>query len=117
MARRCRKAESSSSDESDSSGSETSDSNKYDADSTEIGNDDDQQKDAGDVAQLFADNEHSSEYYMQQLEQFDETSFSKEDYSRSTVVLLDGIEQKWFRYGVHPAPRNFNALNGLQIEC
>ena len=97
MRRRCRKADSPSSDESDYSGSESSDDDKYETGPTELGNDEDQQRDIADAAQLFADNEHPPEYYMQQLEQFDEAVYTAEDYSKGTTLLLDRVEQKWFQ--------------------
>lgn len=97
MPRRCRNAKSLSSDESEYSDAGSSDNDSSDTDPTEISNEEDQQKDTSDVAQLFADNEHPPEYYMQQLEQFDETIYTQEDYSKGTVLLLDRVEQKWFQ--------------------
>jgi hypothetical protein len=67
----------------------------YDTDPTEPDCDEDQVKDAGDVAQLFADNEHSPEYYLQQLADFDESTYTQEDYSKGTTILLDQVEARW----------------------
>ncbi|KAK4862951.1 hypothetical protein LT330_010695 [Penicillium expansum] len=82
-----------SSDSSDDSGDD-----QYDTDPTEPDCEDDQLKDAGDVAQLFADNEHLPEYYLQQLEQFDESVYTQEDYSKGTVSLLDQVETRWNQF-------------------
>ncbi|KAJ5507903.1 hypothetical protein N7527_010046 [Penicillium freii] len=82
-----------SSDSSDDSGD-----SQYDTDLTEPDCEDDQLKDAGDVAQLFADNEHLPEYYLQQLEQFDESVYTQEDYSKGTVSLLDQVETRWNQF-------------------
>ncbi|KAJ5248104.1 hypothetical protein N7524_012064 [Penicillium chrysogenum] len=71
---------------------------QYDTDPTEPDFDDDQLKDAGDVAQLFADNENSPEYYLQQLAEFDESVYTKEDYSKGTTVLLDQVESRWKQF-------------------
>jgi hypothetical protein len=64
MSRRCRKADYQSSDDSDYPDGEDT---RYDTDPMEADDDDDQLKDVGEMAQLFADNEHPPEYYMQQL--------------------------------------------------
>lgn len=100
MARPRRKANSPSYEDehlsSDSSdGSDDSGGDQYDTDPTEPDCEDDQLKDASDVAQLFADNEHLPEYYLQQLEQFDESVYTQEDYSKGTVSLLDQVETRW----------------------
>lgn len=79
-----------SSDSSDDSGDD-----RYDTDPTEPDCEEDQLKDAGDVAQLFADNEHLPEYYLQQLKEFDESVYTQEDYSKGTVYLLDQVEMRW----------------------
>ena len=42
--------------------------------------DDDDDYNINDLAELFADNEHSSEYYIQQLKNFDETAYTKQNY-------------------------------------
>ena len=79
--------------------SKDSSDEQYDTDPTEPDFDEDQvNTDAGDVAQLFADNEHSSEYYLQQLADFDESVYTKEDYSKGTTVLLDQVEARWKQY-------------------
>lgn len=43
------------------------------------------------------DNEHPPEYYLQQLEEFDESEYAREDYSPGSTVLLDGIEEQWYK--------------------
>ena len=85
---------------------------QYDTDPTEPDCEDDQLKDAGDVAQLFADNEHLPEYYLQQLEQFDESVYTQEDYSKGTVLCLsltklkrDGISALHSLVGNPSTPR------------
>ncbi|KAL2866159.1 uncharacterized protein BJX67DRAFT_382255 [Aspergillus lucknowensis] len=50
---------------------------------------DNQLRDAGNAALLFADNKHPLEYYIQQLENFDKIMYIQEDYSKGTTALLD----------------------------
>ena len=98
MGRSRRKAKSPSYDKDEYSGSESSDDSgddQYDTDPTEPDCNEDQLKDAGDVVQLFADNEHPPEYYLEQLERFDESMYTQEDYSKGTVLLLDQVEARW----------------------
>ncbi|KAJ5982545.1 hypothetical protein N7451_012645 [Penicillium sp. IBT 35674x] len=76
MARRARKAHSPSSSESEQSDQESP-------------------GDINDAALLFADNEHSPEYYIRQLQDFDETVYNQEDYGKGTTALLDRIEEKF----------------------
>lgn len=97
MAHRRRKADYPSTDESGYSDGDSSDDMGYDTDPTELDEGEDQLRDASDVAQLFADNEHPPEYYIQQLENFDETVYTQEDYSEGTLLLLNRVEQKWFQ--------------------
>ncbi|KAH2975874.1 hypothetical protein KXV25_006790 [Aspergillus fumigatus] len=98
MAHRRRKADYPSTDESGYSDGDSSDDMGYDTDPTELDEGEDQLRDASDVAQLFADNEHPPEYYIQQLENFDETVYTQEDYSEGTLLLLNRVEQKWFQF-------------------
>ena len=44
-----------------------------------------------DCAYLLADEVHPPEYYLKQMEEFDESKFTTEDYSDSTTHLLDRI--------------------------
>jgi hypothetical protein len=100
MARSRRQARSESYDDSQIGEDSSDDSNdeQYDTDPTEPDFDEDQLKDAGDVAQLFADNEHSPDYYLQQLAEFDESLYTQEDYSKGTTALLDQVEARWKQY-------------------
>lgn len=50
-----------------SDSSDDSSDDQYDTDLTKPSCEDDQLQDAGDIAQLFADNEHLPEYYLQKL--------------------------------------------------
>lgn len=94
ISRCCWKPDSLSSNESDYSGSESSDDDRYQTNPTELGNDEDQEKDTGDAAQLSANNEYRLEYYMQQLEQFSKAVYTAEDYGKDTALLLNRVEQK-----------------------
>lgn len=95
MARRPRKADYQSSNDSDSSDRESTDDNRYDTDLTEPEDEDVPLQDASDAALLFADNEHPPEYYIQQLANFDETIYTQEDYAKGTTNLLDRVKEKW----------------------
>lgn len=53
--------------------------------------------DIADSAWLLADNDHPPEYYLRLAEEFDETEDAKEDYKPGTTILLDGIEEQWFK--------------------
>jgi hypothetical protein len=50
-----------------------------------------------DLADLLADNAHPLEYYIRQWMEFDKLEYTKEDYSTSTTLLLDWIEEQWFQ--------------------
>lgn len=95
MGRRSRKANCQSSSDSEYSERESNEDNRSDADLTEPEDEADQACNAGDAALLFADNEHTPEYYIQQLRNFDETVYTQEDYGKGTTALLDRIEEKW----------------------
>jgi hypothetical protein len=41
------------------------------------------------------DEVHPPEYYLKQMEEFDESEFTTEDYSNGTTHLLDQIEEQW----------------------
>ncbi|KAJ5627605.1 hypothetical protein N7490_009833 [Penicillium lividum] len=98
MARRARKAHSPSSSESELSDQESVGGNKSDTDLTDFEDDAEQPGDINDAALLFADNEHSPEYYIRQLQDFDETVYTQEDYGKGTTALLDRIEEKWTQF-------------------
>ncbi|KAJ5201731.1 uncharacterized protein N7498_006394 [Penicillium cinerascens] len=82
MARRARKAHSPSSSESELSDQESVVDNQSDTDLTEFEDNAEQPGDINDAALLFADNKHSPEYYIQQLQNFDETVYTQEDYGK-----------------------------------
>jgi hypothetical protein len=46
---------------------------------------------ASDVTLLFADNEHPPEYYIQQLNAFNEAIYKREDYDKGNTALLDRV--------------------------
>ena len=98
MARRHRgrKVDDSLSDESDVVFSDIEADPECETDLTSDG--EDQQQDCSDLAELFADNEHPPEYYIQQLDNFDEMIYSQEDYSQGTTRLLDRVERQWHQY-------------------
>ena len=52
-------------------------------------------KDDEDRAYLSPDNDHPPEYYIQQLETFDEEEYVKEDYKESSTRLLNYMEEQW----------------------
>jgi hypothetical protein len=95
MARRLRKPDYQSSNDSDGSDRENTIDNGYDTDITEPEDEDVQLQDVSDAALLFADNEHPPEYYIQQLANFDETIYTEEDYGKGTTALLDRVKEKW----------------------
>ena len=88
-----------SSDDSDSSERERTEDSQYDTDLTEPEDEGSQDRDVSNAALLFADNEHPPEYYIQQLKNFDETEYKKEDYGKGTTALLNRVEEKWSQYG------------------
>ena len=49
------------------------------------------------LIRLLADNEHPPEYYIRQLEEFDESEYTKQDYSDGSTQLLDRIEGQWYQ--------------------
>lgn len=93
--RSCRKADRQSSSDSDSSIWDSTKESRSDTDLTEPEDEDDEAFDTDDAALLFADNEHPREYYIQQLENFDDTVYTQEDYGKGTTALLDRVEEKW----------------------
>ena len=68
----------------------------------EDGDGDKEMGDVEDQASLFADGTHPPEYYLRQLEAFDEVEYTKEDYKDSSTRLLDRIEEQWNQYVVQP---------------
>jgi hypothetical protein len=51
-----------------------------------------------DSARLLADNEHPPEYYLRQQEEFEESEYTRQDYSGGSMLLLDRIEEQWYQY-------------------
>ncbi|KAF1814282.1 hypothetical protein P152DRAFT_465179 [Eremomyces bilateralis CBS 781.70] len=49
-------------------------------------------------AWLLEGNEHPPEYYNQLLDDFDDSEYTKEDYSDGTTLLLDRSEAQWYQY-------------------
>jgi hypothetical protein len=82
------------SDDSDSSERESTEDGYYNMDLTEPKDEGLQDKDISNTALLFADNKHLLEYYIQQLANFDETNYIKEDYGKGTTALLNQVEEK-----------------------
>jgi hypothetical protein len=54
-----------------------------------------QDVDGLDCVYLLADEVHPPEYYLKQMEEFDESEFTTQDYSDGTTRLLDRIEEQW----------------------
>jgi hypothetical protein len=48
-----------------------------------------------DLAWLLPKETHSPEYYLQQLEIFDEHEYTAQDYSGGTTRLIDRMEEQW----------------------
>ena len=81
----------SSSEESEYADSKTDEaSSSTDLTDVDTGSDDDD-----DRAWLLADEDHPPEYYLEQLNTFDEAEYAKEDYKPSSTRLLDRIEEQW----------------------
>ncbi|KAL4404021.1 C2H2 finger domain-containing protein [Colletotrichum abscissum] len=51
-----------------------------------------------DQMKLFDGNVHPSEYWLRELESFNEDSFACQDYSLGTTVLLDAVEGQWHQF-------------------
>jgi hypothetical protein len=46
---------------------------------------------------LLADEVHPPEYYLKQIEEFNKSDFTTEDYSEDINLLLDQIEEHWYK--------------------
>lgn len=55
------------------------------------------QNDAEDLAGLLADDEHPPEYYMEIMNNLDESLLQYDEYAPNSLKLLDRIEQEWFK--------------------
>jgi hypothetical protein len=88
-----------SSTDSEYAGSDVDDGVGSDTDLTEAetssGEDTRESEGVDEQAWLFADDDHSPEHYLRQLETFDEAEYAKEDYKPSSTRLLDRIEEQW----------------------
>jgi hypothetical protein len=51
-----------------------------------------------DEAWLLPNEDHPPAYYLQQLENFDEQEYTKEDYKDNTTRLLNRMEDQWNQY-------------------
>jgi hypothetical protein len=69
------------------------DSGDSDSDVTLVDTPDD--SDDEDLAWLLPKETHSPEYYLQQLETFDEHEYTAQDYTDSTTRLIDRMEDQW----------------------
>ncbi|UQC77422.1 C2H2 finger domain-containing protein [Colletotrichum lupini] len=76
----------------------------YDGDGDDDDDDDDEilsedkDYDMEDQMKLFDGNVHPSEYWLRELESFNEDSFACQDYSLGTTVLLDAVEGQWHQF-------------------
>ena len=69
-----------------------SDTNPTDVD-TDI-----EEEDKADVSPMIEeDRDYPPKYYLDQEEEFDEFEDANEDYKDSSILLLDGIEERWNR--------------------
>ena len=82
-----------SSNNSDYSASDTDHSVELDTDLTDI--DEFADKNEKNEAWVFPNDDHPPEYYLQQLENFNEQEYIKEDYKESSTRLLNRMEDQW----------------------
>ncbi|KAF4480421.1 hypothetical protein CGGC5_v011005 [Colletotrichum fructicola Nara gc5] len=54
--------------------------------------------DVEDQVMLFDGNVHPPEYWLRELENFNEDAFACQDYSPGTTLLLDAVEEQWQQY-------------------
>ncbi|KAK2761421.1 hypothetical protein CKAH01_16347 [Colletotrichum kahawae] len=73
-------------------GEDDADADVNDADGT-LHEDDD--FDAGDQVMLFDGNVHLPEYWLRELENFNEDAFACQYYSPGMMLLLDAVEDQW----------------------
>ncbi|KAJ5066003.1 C2H2 finger domain protein [Bipolaris maydis] len=83
----------SSSNNSDYSASDTDHGVELDTDLTDV--DEFADKIEKNEAWVFPDDDHPPEYYLQQLENFNEQEYVKEDYKESSTRLLNRMEDQW----------------------
>jgi hypothetical protein len=78
----------------DIKGETDSDTNPTDVDTDVEG----ENKDELDTSWIIdKDKDYSPEYYLNQEEEFDEAKDANEDYKDNSLVLLDRIEERWYR--------------------
>jgi hypothetical protein len=65
----------------------------FDSDDTNSGSARNQSED--DIEWLSADKAMPPEHFLQHLQEFDDSEFTKHDYAESSVSLLDQIEDQW----------------------
>ncbi len=75
---------------------EQADAAGYETDKTDLTDADD--GDLKDTAELLGGNAHPPEYYIRELESFDESSFDAQDYAPTSTLLLDRVEEQWNKY-------------------
>ena len=96
----------SSSNDSDYTRSGTDDGIELDTDLTDVNEfADNNNENNKDEAWLFPNEDYPPEYYLQQLEIFNEKEYAKEDYKDSSTRLLNRIEDQWNQY-VSYSPRS-----------
>ncbi|ORX95381.1 hypothetical protein BCR34DRAFT_607969 [Clohesyomyces aquaticus] len=109
-----------SSDESEYAGSDTDGGVESDTDLTDdetcVDEDNEQGEGVEDQAWLFADENHLPEHYLQQLETFDETEYTKEDYKDSSTRLLDRIEDQWNQCWTYLGKDNLRAYTTVSVR-
>lgn len=59
--------------------------------------DDGREDECTDQIWLPADRDHAPEYYIQQLDEMDDSEFTREDYGCGTTILLNRIEEQWYQ--------------------
>lgn len=99
--RRRRSPTDDSSDESEYVGSDPDGDTESDTDLTSVDtcttdeDNDDQPCESADDEANSPNEDHPPEYYLQQLETFDEQEYTRQDYKDSSTRLLDRIEEQW----------------------
>ena len=78
---------------SDYSASDTDHNVELDTDLTDV--DEFANKNEKNEAWVFPNDDHPPEYYLQQLENFNEQEYVKEDYKDSSTRLLNRMEDQW----------------------
>ncbi|KAF1952281.1 hypothetical protein CC80DRAFT_518793 [Byssothecium circinans] len=75
--------------------SDADDGVESDTDPTDVDASADEGDEDEDEAWLSPNEDHPPEYYLQQLETFDEQDYTKEDYKDSSTRLIDRMEDQW----------------------